>query len=707
MDRVFGGAVGLNNFNATTPLDQEDDFSAKVRRMIDDSISYEEEYLARDRDENTKYYYGVYPQLNGGVPNTIYDSSNEKPEDEVVNKSSIVSTDVRDTVMSIMPSLMRVFFGAESVVDFCPNYAAQSELSTQQTQYVNHVFKEDNDGFLILHSVFKDALTVNYGVTKVWTDITPEITEQQFANVTREQLQAVIYENPDVEVVEIMTDEMDPELITSVTLRYEISKPLIKCEAVPPEEFRISRFAKSAKNSPLVGHERQVTRSYLVERGYPEEDLDNFISTQITNYSDERYMRNNGLNTDNFIDDGITFGEWYIRIDGDGDGIDELRYITTLGDNHQIMEDYIVPYSKFALFGVDPTPHTAIGQSITTIVKDIQKIKTNMIRGILDNLAEANNPRTVVNELLTNIEDALNDEVGAVIRTRGDVNAAVGFSKVPFIGKDSMEVVNYLDQLRASRTGITEASKGLDPDAMQSTALAGINAVLEGAQERIELIARILAETGFKDLFTLILREVTSNPNQDRTIQVNGKWVDMPLSLFDPTLRCKVNPTMGKGSDTVRMQALQTLAAFQKEVVTQFGIKNPVVTPNHLLNTVSDMMAMVNIRDTSRYYEYMTPEQMKAATEGPDEPSPELLLAQAELEKVKKDLVIANGKLTQNETNLLIKKDQQILDENFRRDKLDADTSINAAKVVVDSMGALAAVPPATDLTNLDPGTEG
>ena len=689
MERIFSNTIGGSN---VTKYDEEDDYTKKVHLLMDDSVDYEEQYLGQARDTNMKYYKGIYPTLSGNdIDNREYDSYDENPEDFVPNKSSVVSTDVKDTIRTILPSLIRIFFSGQRVVDFIPRYQKQVGLATQQMKYVENVFMEDNPGFLIFHGMLKDALTTNYGVIQWWTDNDHEVQEKTFQNITVEQYQLVLYEaGDDIEVVDLQPSQDDPEIIDSVTFRYEASKPQVRVEGVPPEEFRIDRYAKNTKNSRLVGRERSVNRSFLISRGYPEEVVDEHIQNTAvsTQYTDERWLRNKGLDSDQSVDDVVVFGEWYIRCDGDGDGIDELRYITTLGPNRQLYEDYPVPRSKFALFGGDPVSHTAIGDSITDLVKDIQRIKTNVIRGLLDNLAESNNPRTVVNELLTNIEDALNDEVGAVIRTRGNVNEAVGFTRVPFIGKDSIDVISYLDNIRASRTGITEASKGLDPAAMQSTALAGVNAILEGAQEQIELIARILAETGFKDLMKGLLEEVCENPNQQRTIQVNGEWIDFDLSLFDASMGIKVNPTMGKGSDLVRMQALQMIGASQKEVIAQFVLKNPVVTPNQYLNTIQDMMEMVNIRDFDRYFTPMTPEAMKAMMEQPDEPAPEMILAQSEMEKRKVEMVTLDSKNKREDQKQLLDARKTIMDDDFRRDKLDIDTAVQLTKIGTEQANA-------------------
>jgi hypothetical protein len=659
--------------NRTPIAGDETTYEHRVRAMIDDSVDYEESYLARAREENQAYYNGLQPSLS---------ASGDDEEDSSPNRSTFVSTDVRDTILTVMPSLMRVFTNFDQkVADFVPTSEANQDMAEQAYDYINYVFYEDNPGFLILHSVLKDALTVKAGITKWWTDTDQEVQERTFRNISQEQYQYLVYEMPDVEVVDMSEmDEMG--LIDSVTFRYVVDKPITRLAAVPPDEFRIARDAKDVESAGLVGHERVVPISELVLKGYDEGELRDHIQSQIS-YSDERFLRNPGLTDDKSIE-GVMYGEWYIRIDGDGDGIAELRHICTLGQNYIIIHDEVVPYSRFALWASDPRPHTAIGDCLADITKDIQRIKTNMMRGQLDNLAESIHPRTVVNELVTNIEDVLSDEVGAVIRTRGDPNAAVAFTKTPYAGADVQVTVDYLDKVRASRTGITEASKGLDPKAMQSTALVGIDAIVSGAQERIELIARILAETGLKATLRGLLREVVDNPNPGRTVKLRGKWADVNPSFYDATMRVQINPTLGKGTDMVRLQALAKVEQTQLTIIQQFGINNPVVTPIEFRNTQVDMLSIANIKNPNRYFKDITPEVMEAVVNQPKEPDPAAVLAQAELEKVKKDIIIESGRFALQQDQMRFNQEKFDREDDFKRDKLNVDTAVKVLDIVMD-----------------------
>jgi hypothetical protein len=652
----------------STMSDDDEKYRSKLNALIADAVDFEENYLAPARFRNQSFYNGISPELEGAGDGDIK---------SVGNKSSFVSTDVRDTIMTIMPSLMRIFTSADTTAEFVPNTEEQSIMAEQMRDYVNYVMHEDNPGFMILHSVFKDALTLKIGVVKWWTDNSDEISEQHFSGVTEEQIQMLEFENPNAELITHIVDENG---LSDITMRFVKSKPMHKIAAVPPEEFRVSRTAKSVYDTPLIGQESIKSVSDLVKMGYEYDDMEEYVSSYSV-VTDDRILRNAASIDGSYVMDGVLYGEYYVRIDKDGDGIDELRRICTVGSDYEIVEDEMVDSANFAVFGCDPISHTLIGDCVADITKDIQKFKTNLMRGQLDSLAESLNPRTVVNELLTNIEDVLNDEVGAVIRTRGDPSTAVSFSKSPYSGADVQVTVDYFDQVRASRTGVTEASKGLDPKALQSTALSGIDAIVSGAQERIELIARVLAETGLKPLLKGLALEVINHPNQPRALKLRGSWQKIDPSTFDPTLRVSINPTLGKGTDTIRLQALQEVKQTQLMILEKYGINNPVVSPVEFRNTVSDILAIANIKNVSRYFKDITPDIIKSMANVPQEPDAATLLAQAELEKVKKDILIATGdqdlKAKKIEIDAASDKERQ----DFDRDKLNLETAVALAQI--------------------------
>lgn len=677
-DRVFA-EVGDN-------FQQEDEYTyaAYVAALIADAVDYDESELSPQRLENFRYYKGDLPALavtteeqNGAV---IY-------EDDA-NRSQAVTTDVYDTVMGILPSLIRIFTSSENVVDYDPRNADQVEMAKQATEYAKVVFWDENPGFMILHTVFKDLMINKIGVVKWWTDNSQEVTHKTFQNITVDELMGMLEEfnvtNKGVqsEIVDADSVEIDQKtgIISEVTVRYVKSKPCHRVEAVPPEEFRISRTAKDVNNAMLVGHESMVTVSYLIERGYDLSEVEEFAGNNYMSFNEEKQERVPGIDMSVLNQQVVQFGEYFIRVDRDNDGISELRKICTVGNTYTIIEDNPAEAVNMAIFSGDPTPHTAVGECVADIVKSIQKIQTQLLRGSLDSLSGSMFPDLYINQMVTNMEDALSDEVGKAVRVNGDPNAAVKEFRSQFVGGDVFEMMSQMDALRQRKTGISEASKGVDPKALQSTNVMGIDAIVTGAQERIELIARIIAETGFKDMFKGILREITQHPNIGKTVRLMGQWVSVNPTLYDPEWSVKVNPTLGRGSDMSRLAALNEVKTTQLMIIEKFGIANSIVTPRHFMNTISDILAIANIKNVSRYFGEVTEDLLQSIQNAPKEPSPEELIAKAEMEKIKAQTAKAIADLKQKDTKMA-------MDEDFRRDKLGLDSLVKIITALASEHG--------------------
>ena len=480
-----------------------------------------------------------------------------------------------------------------------------------------------------------------------------------------------------------------------VVISYEVKKPLIKVEGVPPEEMRLDRYARTFADSRIVGHERVVAVDELIAMGYKREELLDYIQSQSTpEFTQEATLRNPGRQMATRVGDGVKYGEFYIKADKDGDGYPELRRICTLGEDHELVSDEPANRIKFAHFSCDPISHTIVGDSIADYVMDLQRIKTNLARAMLDSAAESINPKTVINELSVNVEDALNDELGAVIRVRGDPSAAVMYTNTPFLGKDVAPMLEFLNDVLQRRTGLSDAAKGLDPKALQSSTMIGVEAIINGAQERTELVARVLAETGFKDLFAGLFNEIVENPAQQRTLKINGSWTDYDTSTFDASMGVEVNPTLGKGSDTVRLMTLQQIKQDQQTIVAQMGLSNPICGLPEMMNTQTDMLAIANIKNVQRYFKMPDPQQMQQMLSAPKEPDAMTLAAQAQYQKVKADAAQALGdqQLKEQDQNQRHELAMRTLQEKtlYDQQKLDVERDKIGAQHV-STLGQMAA----------------
>jgi hypothetical protein len=722
-----------------------------------DAIDYENAFLAVDRNEAQLMYYGMSPWIGPYTPGSPYAGEDpnatlgeilNKDNENQINRSTYVSTDVRDAIMMMLPGLIRLFGASNNPVFLVPRTEAESDAAEQATDYVNYTFWHDNPGFLILYGAIKDALTVKGGFVKWWSEDFKEVQRKRFTNITAEQIQMLIAEEPSAKLIDIgrpvpqaalpmgppggvpgpssapggapaplggplagpapgggplasgpapglpgpAQTPPPPPVYDHVVIEFEVSKPLIKVAGVPPEEMRLDRYARTFAEGRITGHQRIVPVDQLIAMGYPRELCLEHIQTSESAFTTEPQLRNPGRFMGTRLGDGVKYGEWYVKVDKDGDGAPELRYICTMGENNEIVTDEEANRVKFALFSCDPTSHTIIGDSLADFTEDIQRIKTNAMRAILDSAAESINPKTVINELTVTIDDAMNDDVGAVIRTRGDPANSVMFTSTPFLGQQMLPVIDKLDEVLQRRTGLSDAAKGLDPKALQSSTMIGVEAVINGQQERVELVARVLCETGFKDLFVGLFNEICENPNQRRTLKIRGKWIPYDTSTFDATMTAEVNANLGKGSDMVRMLALNQIKQDQQMIIQQFGLGNPVCGLNEFINTITDMLNLANIKNVGRYFKTPDPATMQQIAAQPKPPDPMAVAAQAQLEKVRSDSAKALAQQQLDQARL-------VSETQFKHQQLHAKTAIDAQKLQIE--GAKAHVQHFGDMTKI------
>lgn len=656
----------------------EEEFASIVKATIDDAMDFIDTNIAPDRLLAQKYYYG---ELFGN-------------EDE--GRSQIVMTEVRDVVQQILPSLLRTFVGGDNAVEFLPKSAEDVEDAAQRTEYVNHIFKVDNPGFLVAHAAMKDALIKKTGIFKWYVDEAKQIKEEEYEDLDDASYQLLI-SDPEIEVLsheeevdqeaEIAPDGMSmmpPVISHSVKIRRTESEKKFRIEAVPPEEFLISREARSEDDAVLIGHRRMVTVSDLVAMGYDRDlVLENATSQDdLADQNTEAFARNPALQyslNDAATDESmrwVNYVEAYMRIDADRDGVAELRRVCTIGDTHQVVHDEVVSEVPFAMLCPDPEPHTAIGTSVAEQVMDLQRIKSSIMRSTLDSLAQVIHPRMVVVEGQVNMDDAMNTEQGAIIRARQP--GMVQPLSEPFVGERALGVLAYIDDIKAQRTGISKASAGLDPAVLQSTTKAAVSATMSAAQERLEMVARIFAETGFKRMFAGVARMVMRHQDKPRMVRLRNKFVEVDPRTWNAQMDVTINVGIGDSSRMERLATMQALAAKQEAVIAQYGLNNPLVNLAHVYNANAKILELSGVKDVGSYMNQITPEmaaQMaQAQSQEQPKPDPAQMLANVEAEKIKADIQIAQQKAQ-------LEAVRARMDDDRQRDKDEADMLLKAAEL--------------------------
>lgn len=642
----------------------EEQLQGVISAEINDAISFIDDDIGGNRALATEYYYG------------------DPFGDEEEGRSQVVSMDVRDTVQGILPSLMRIFFGPERVVEFTPQGPEDIANADQATDYVDFIFKRDNPGFKILHSAFKDALVRKCGIVKYWWDESVEVRAESFSMLD-EQSMMMLTQDPDVEISAVReypvpgTEPMNeaqgimtpPPMMYDVEIKRRIKTGKVKIEALPPEEFLIDRRAKSIDEATFVGHRTMKTVSDLVAMGYDYDEMVEVAGNGNDFDNNQEYQARNPFAVISTANNGdpssksVLYIEGYLKVDFDGDGIAEMRRICTVGSGNKVVRNEIVDERQFADFCPDPEPHTFFGMCPADVVMDIQRIKSNVQRGILDSLAQSIHPRTAIVEGQANLEDVLNTEVGAVIRMRAP--GMVQPFTTPFVGQAAFPMLDYLDDIKQTRTGISKAAAGLDADALQSTTKAAVSATVNAAHQHIEMIARIFAETGLRKLFTGVLKLVVENQDRARMVRLRNKFVPIDPRSWDSKMDVVVNVGVGDGTIEDRINILNQVAMRQEMLIKETGPNNPVVSIPQYTNTLTKMLQLAGIKDSQNYFNQL-PADFQLPEPPAPKPTPEEMLAQVQAQAIQADI-------QKKAAELQLDREKALLADDRERDRIEQD----------------------------------
>jgi len=663
-DSAYNTETGyLTPYNV--PMDEEQ-FRYIVFQALEDSQTYIDSYLAPEREAAMSYYLA------------------EPFGNEEEGRSQVIMTEVRDTVLAMLPSLLRIFTGGDKILEFVPKNAEDVEAAEQATDLINYVFMQENSGFRILHDAMKDALILKTGIL-TWYKLDDESVQYfSYSGLTAPEA-ALITDDKDVTVDEYFeeTDLVTGEQMISLKIRKVTRTPRYIVECVPPEQFLIDNEAETIQDAIYVGRRRLMTISDLVAMGYDRTIIEENAGTGGFEMNNEVIVRNPAdqsffgiTSATDETTDKVFYCESYIRVDKDGDGIAELHKVCTVGNGSYILHDEVVQSAPFSILEPDPTPHTIFGKSIADQTMDLQLIKSSIMRNTLDSLSQAIHPRTVVVEGQVNIDDVMNVETGAIIRARAP--GMVQPLAEPFVGQQALGVMAYLDEVKTQRTGISRTSQGLDADVLQSTTRAAVQAQLSASQDRIEMIARLFAD-GLKRCFQGMLQLIIQHQDKAKIIRLRNKFVPVDPRGWDASMDMVVNIALGRGSDEMRLMGLGSIMQLQQAAIEKYGPNNPLVDLAQFRNTLAQMTTLQGFQDASQFWKEINPAEVQAfmqqmAAAQQQQPDPAQMLAQVEAEKIKADIII-------NAAKQELERQKAAADADLQRDKLFVDAMLQATEI--------------------------
>tara|TARA_B100000212_G_scaffold5700_1_gene4250 strand:+ start:612 stop:2618 length:2007 start_codon:yes stop_codon:yes gene_type:complete len=647
-----------------------------VKNRMEDALNYYDTELSGFRIEVQDYY------------------NSEEFGNEQSGKSKVVTSDVQEVIEMVMPSVMRIFTSSKEYVRFVPRQQEDVTASIQATQYCNYIV-DQNDGFTLFHNWFKSALLFKLGVLKFYWDESEDVTEESYNGLTLDEL-TIMASDDNIEIIEQdsrpinedieeQTDEMGNvipiPMIYDVKIKKKTTSGQIKIINIPEEEFLIQRHTKNLADADFVAHRREMSVGDLVSMGYDFDEVMQYAgSGEELDQEEEKRNRfediDSGSPEYNPTDESqrkVMYTEAYIRVDVDDDKIPELRRVCTIGQGYHILMNEPFDHIPFAVCSPILMPHRMIGVSLAEQVMDLQLIKSTVLRQILDNLYLSNNTRLVAVDGQVNLDDIINNNPGGIIRAKQP--GAVQPLTTPLIANQSFPLLDYLDQIKESRTGLNKASMGLEPDALQSTTASAVNQIVSASQGKIELIARVFAETGVKQLFKGILHLVTKHATQPQIVRLNNNFVPMDVRQWKNSYDMEVNVGLGTGQINEKLQVLDRVAKTQEQILLTMGMQNPLTNLSQYRETIGKMLELSGFKDVDSFF--LDPRQQPPMQPQPSEAEQSV---QADMMKAKAEIELKQKKL---ESDIQLAREKLMADIELKRQELNAELQLRGQAQVL------------------------
>ena len=537
---------------------------------------------------------------------------------EKKGRSQIIIPSLSNTVEWMLPGLMRIFYSGEDVVDINPIGAEDELKSKLMKSKVNFDFKNAG-GFKLLYTFFKDALLYKQGVIKYgWKR---QVTHKYHEMILDVASVAAMQANPNY-IIDVLEETSPGEY--RVEARQLIKKNEPVYWNVPPEEWifdmkmkavddpygfcchRIPMSKEKAKSlykitdDELNGEIKKFTDDPIIQERYKDVGGADFIGkvgSTTTNDSDIIYVN-----------------ECYLyQYDDDGNDIPWI--VTIIGE--RVVKKELNKYGKppFAVISPILVQHRMLGHSIFDIVEQFQLLATSLIRGVMDNIYYSNNGINIVNQHRIKFEEYLNNRVpGGTITTRGDVDPSSAVFQLPFTqlpGQVFRLVESIVPEMLSDATGITKYNQGLDSKSLNKTA-TGISQIMGAAQQRMELLARIFAETGVTDLFKAAVDMNLQFFNGSMNIKLDNRWVQITPDQISGEYDISIDVGIGTGSKEIKFNQMGMMLDRYSGIANT--IKNPadiqqIFTIENVKAIIKEMWENLGYKNTSKF---LTPESVSA-----------------------------------------------------------------------------------------------
>ena len=655
-----------------------------VAQLIAEAEAYAGK-LGKDRVRAVEYYQG-----------TMKDT----PSD--TGRSAQVTKDLRANIKKVLPSIIRTILNSDQVVEYLPDQPEDEEGCAQATDYMNLVVLQESGARNAIYDAVHDALLLRNGILKWWHE------EKRFSSVSTHTglPDDAFYQLAGAEDVQVLEHTERQEMIDGQPLPVTLhdckikrisTKRQTRVAAVPRERFLIHPDAVTLEDSLVTGEKTTIRRSDLVAMGYDRARVMALPTGTDDDY--EESVRRVDMSITDGAEEGaneeIDFYDVFVRIDADDDGIAELHHMTFAGglNEENLLEDEECDDVQFCDIAVMRNPHQWEGVSLADDLMDLQRVKTVLLRQTLDNIYWQNNPQPIVQGgAIKNMDAVYNPEFGLPIEANQgvDVRAALGFNQVPFVASNSFSMLEYMDKEAQNRTGVSDASSGLAPDALQNMTAKASAMIEQQGIGQTEMMVRTVAD-GLKKLFRGLLRLTIKHQDMPRTVRLRNEWVQFDPRDWNAEMDCTVNTGLGAGTRERDMMVMQQVIMVQEKLLQAFGPDNPYVKPEQVYNATSKLIEASGLKTVGLYFTKPDPQEVQAKLDAlKSQPHPDQMKADAQMQ-IEQAKAQGAMQMRQAELQMQMQLEQAKMQASTQHEKAQMDADLQVKQVELQNAMAIAA----------------
>ena len=520
------------------------------------------------------------------------------------NRSQVVSMDVSDAVETAFPDIMEVFFGGDDIVTFMPQGPEDLDKAEQETEAIRQIMTEENPGFLYFAHVIKDALITRTGVWRLWWE--DPVYDEQVREVNALELSGLMQAGIEITDVEEPKSPVEP---FKVTVRVMKHPGMARYEPVPSEDFAVARDTVKLCDATYAAHRARPRKQDLIAKGFDAEKVrmlppyDSMETEEISNardFADEHDADSEGTGDLSRVE------VIYHVIKLLNPKTNELQHFSVCtGNNEAVLlhaeEIEYVPYAALTPYLI---PHRMFGRSVADLMMDIQKVKTNLVRMMLDQGLFALNQRAEVAEDMASeytISDLLNNIPGAPVRVR----SAGAIKPIPSAGLsfDVLGAMETIDLAGEKRTGIMRYGQGMKADTLHET-MGGAIEQAAMMLKRLRMMARLMAETGVKDLALGLHKIMRMHSTHAFKLRRNKEFIPLDPQEWGDRQDMSIEVGVGSGGRREKIENRKILgdamgAAIQYQGGTFAG---PLVTADNAHAYFIGLARDLGYKDAAKFF---------------------------------------------------------------------------------------------------------